>query len=622
MAKPHARFGMGRERIGPGRLSRCGFLTGIVISVALAATGCRPVWAQEEGEAVADVPALLNQAAEQRRLGNLTATLDVLRQASRAVKADPSRGDKHPDNMRVLDMAARTLVDLERYRAALGPLKRVAGLREEANPSAAEDRLALAETLIMTATCLAAGDSPEQAGEVLARARSLLAGTGTAPEARRADAAVAAAAVDEMLGNAAAAAAEFATVVSTHARSLGDKHPAVAAAIAAGPRLGAAPGRDDETERAARAALERLDLSGAGGEQAAVPLLRLLGQLTLAQDRYSEAEALFDRALGISTRQAGAAHPQTLLDRGQKSRVMLLRGKTSEAVAMAEELAAKAEALAAADDGRAGAVLRQLGDVFLVAGRTDRAETMYATARDLDVRVGGDAALAVTDDLLGLGRCALARGDAAAAKVPLEEAMKIRDRRGTAADETSLQLNRERAAAAALAGDIAAMEPLLQAIMDAKPARRNRVDDERLSELFDRAAAAYESAGDAARGRKVREQLLQLRADQHGANHPHVADVSMSFAIARQAAGAWDDAINYYRRALAMWEAGPTKGDGPEVAAVLMPMAECLRATDRPTEARAALERAHAIWVRTLGPGHEVTRTAKTLLDRAGGDRR
>jgi hypothetical protein len=101
----------------------------------------------------------------------------------------------------------------------------------------------------------------------------------------------------------------------------------------------------------------------------------------------------------------------------------------------------------------------------------------------------------------------------------------------------------------------------------------------------------------------------------------------MSFAISRQAAGAWNDALEYYRRALAMWEAGPKTGDGPEVAAVLMPMAECLRATDRPAEARTALERAHAIWVRTLGPGHEVTRTAKSLLDKtppqsSAGDRR
>lgn len=598
-------------------------LAGIVV-VVVSLGG--PAVAQDEGDAAPDLPTLLNQAAELRRSGNLIAALDVLRQASRAVKADPARGERHPDNLAVLTMAAQTLVGLERPQAALSPLKKLAALRGD--PALADtpaDRAAAAGVEGLLAVCLAATGDHKLAREALARARKQVEAAAAPPgapaavEAVVADAEVAIASAKERLGDDEAAVAEFGAVVSKHAAGLGLTHPAVAAALAGGPRIEAAAGRLPAAADMARAGLKRLDSAGSSSDVAALPLLRVITADAIVEDGYSEAEATCDRALAISGEAFGTSHPETLLDRADRAVVMFLRGRQSEAETAGEAVAAAAETLATANDGRAGAVLRSLGDFFLSLGRVDRAERLFATARDLDTRGAGENALSVTDDLLGLGRCRLSAGDAAAAIPILDKALEIRRSQRPAADEGVMQLIRARAEAAAVAGDISTMEPLLAEIIKARPPRRSRMDDERLAALFDAAAACYEAAGRATRGRQTREQLVGLRSEQYGGEHPHVADAWMAFAVSRQSARAWEDAIDCYRRSLAIWEKNPESGsDRPEVAAVLMPLAQCLQATDRKAEARTALERAREIWNRALGPDHEVTRAAEAMIEAVG----
>ena len=599
-------------------------LAGSVAAVA-------PAWsaaADENVEATAGLPALLEKAAQLRRSGDLIAALDVLRQASRVVKADPTRGERHPDNLAVLTMAAQTLIGLERPQAALSPLKKLAVVRGD--PALAEtlspaDRTAAAEVEALLAGCLAATGDQKPAREALARARTLLkaavdpSAAPAAAEAAVAGAEVAIASAKERLGDNQAAATDFGAVVSNHAAGLGLTQPAVAAALAAGPRLEVAAGGLTAAADLARAGLKRLDSAGDGSDVAALPLLRQITAEAVAEDGYSEAEASCDRAVAISSAAYGASHPEALRDRADKALVMMLRGRTAEAEAAAEGLAAAAETLAEVNDGRAAAILRSLADFFLSLGRIDRAERLFTAARDLDTRGAGENSPAVTEDLLGLGRCRLAAADAAAAIAILDKALEIRRSQRPAADEGVMQLVRTRAEAAAVAGDAAAMEPLLTAIVAARPPRQSRLDDERLAGLFDAAAACYEAAGRAARGRQTREQVVRLRSDQYGDAHPHVADVCMSFAVARQSARAWPDAIDYYRRALAIWEKPEPAADRPEIAAVLMPLAQCLEATGRKAEARTALERAREIWVRTLGADHEVTRAAETMLEAVGG---
>jgi tetratricopeptide (TPR) repeat protein len=113
-------------------------------------------------------------------------------------------------------------------------------------------------------------------------------------------------------------------------------------------------------------------------------LLSMLGLLLYGKARYTEAEALYRRALAINEARYGPVHPRVAIDLNNLALVLLDR----ELVGEAEPLFCRAltifETSHGTDDPQLAAVLSNLGNLLYAANRLEEAEPLYRRALAID----------------------------------------------------------------------------------------------------------------------------------------------------------------------------------------------------------------------------------------------
>ena len=559
---------------------------------------------KEDIETGVRVAQILKDAQRKREAGQITEALADLRVANALIKK--AKGAGHPDALPVLDMAGTLLLENGQIVEAQTPLGKAVAMREE---MAAEGQkvppVELAAALVMLARAEMLSGKHEEAGEGLTKAVAIFeSSVGAGHESTLA-------ALEQLansqfaLGDAEAGEATLGQVLERR-RRLG--------AAAKGGLLSTATSLAKARAWSGKAAVAIGPLStvineherGRLDKKLVPPALRQLAELHSETGDADSARQAIERAVAIDRQSYGDNHAAVLIDRLLLTRFDAATGGAESVGASCDPLVARLQQLAASGDQQAAAGLRAAAEVWLAAQEPGRASELYRQALELDKRLVGVDHPDVVADEVGLGRCLLGSGDAAAALPLLDHALALSKRIRGPRHADTLAVTAAVGDCAARAGDRAGAEKHLQAILEAGLPRRSDADEALVCSMVEGVAALQDRAGDRDRAMETRFSIVALRQRQFGEQHERVADVMVRLANARQAAGATADAVALYERAIAILEAvyGP---DHPEVAAVLAPLAVSYRGLGANEQAEQALTRGLAIWEKTVGLNHPVT---------------
>lgn len=588
----------------------------------------------------------LESAQRKREAGDFEQALGDLRAANALVKK--SRGDGHPDQLPLLDLAAEILVENDKMQEAEGPLQKAVGLREVlAREGQSSQEVPLAASLLLLGKVHASLGKYESVVEMLKKAVRML-DTSLGPEhektfqARRElahsvqifeetlgpehpatlKALEELSAVQAALGDWPGAAANARKIIEVKQTKLGAANPETLEAVITLTDLIAHGGAADDAialQAEAIAAAEEADAPAT----VLVPSLRHLATLHLANEDYSPAIDAFTQARDLATAHFGADGAEPLIDRLHLVDVAQKRGDGDPWDAHFEDVVARLRELAGQGDLRAAEGLRLAAGNLLAADSFDRASELFREALALDERLLGPAHVDVAIDQTGLGRCLVGNGDTKAAEALLRTALQTMQREHGPAHAATLEVLTRLAECAVRAGDAKAAEQSVTQILERRVPRQGAHAEEEFCRLVDAAAGLCEKAGDAGKGGALRTKLVAIRRSQFGEMHEHVADVLVSMANARQAARDFTAATAMYEEGIGIYESA-VGAEHPDIAAALLPLSRALRAAGKNDEAERALRRALGIWEATVGPDHEVTlATVKPLaivllaLDRA-----
>jgi hypothetical protein len=576
------------------------------------------------------VEAAVAQAETLRAAGDFDRALETLRSASSLVKK--TKGNDHPDLLPILDAAGQILFAQGKLPEAEVPLTRAVALRDpliEAGqeqygvPQAAAllilgkihaaagrvDRML--GTMKRALAMLDAAVGPEhaftlQARDELVRAVDILQ-KDLEPEhevTARANAELAE--VYAALGDHAAAAAARKRQYEPRAGHLGAGHASTLAAAGEYGRALALAGQWTEAIAVVNAAAAAGEKDAGCDRNALAELLRDSARLHLAVEDYSPAEEAVRRALVLDGGKDGGGEDAAALDEIMLVDIAAARGEFDRADEAVTRLVERLKQRAAAGGATATRSLRVAADVFLEAGAADTAAELLRIALEADGAGGPEAQAAGAEDQLGLARCLLSNGDAAAAATLGEQALKAMRRLHGPSHPLCLSAGILLAETALKARQTDDAWALGRRLIERRCPRLGKKEDERLARLFDGIAALLEKGGRGPDGERLRGDFISLRSRQFGDGHEYVADAYVNLANARQAAGGYADAIVFYRKAIQLQEAA-LGASHPDIAATLLPLARAHRALKQNAEATAALRRALAMWEETAGAEHPVT---------------
>jgi hypothetical protein len=620
---------------------RAGRIVAIGIALAIVGMDVTTIAADPPPAAAAAENAVgkaVEKAAGLRAANKHDEALEVLRQATRAVKQ--SAGEEAAELLPIYELATEILIETEAGEKAAALLQKSlalhAKLLEEAGESDQKLTASHARAILLESRLHAHDGRLLPAVESSARAARMLdrAAGPAAADIPRAVAQLEAAvkAVADLLGPAHESALEANLVAAEALESIGQ---CGAAAARRATRLAAVReslgGADaDSLADACRVALLRLAAGQAGDAvadlesalEAAPPetrgyaaAVRSLGRLQQAAEQFAAARQAFLRAAELDAASPGMTPVAPLHDKLLAATVAFRSGRGPAPTAELDALVAALPAKLAGSDPAAPAVVEALLDAAEIAldvGRPQLAKDLGG--RGLALAKGCPAVPAAERIALAVAaaRPLVGGSEQAKAKAALERAVQ----------EAESQIGRShpqtQAAVLALAECLAvttpaAARPLVERLLAGGAASPRADGDERLVRLFESVGATQESDGSGRTAAAWGDELLRLRREQLGAEHPRVAATCLSLAAGRLGAGAVDAAIARCREAIALQERSLGR-DHPEVAASLLVEGDAYRRGGQFDEAAAAVSRSLSIWEAKAGHWHDATLAAVRSL--------
>lgn len=609
------------------RLPWAGLCLPWLLVVVLPVVGAPP-----EAPAAPDVriETALEQVAKFREAEDYDRALDALRTVSALVKK--AKGADHPDLAAIFDLAGQIFFAQAKYPEAEVPLRKAVAIREPLL-IAGDDGLAVpqAAALMLLGKIHRATGKIDNAVDTMKKAVVLYdASLGPEHEStvRARDELVQAvevfakqlgpdhevtikaneelAAVQESLGELAAAAATWRAVYDGENRRLGAGHARTLKAAGRHARTLALAGRWGDAATFAAGVADAVEGDAGRDRVELAGLYRELADIRLAVEDYSPAEEAVRRALAIDAQVDGAEGTAAALGQATLARVAAARNEFDPQAEAFTRAVERLKNAAAAGEPRAAAGLREAAAALLDAGQHAAAAELFQLAVDTDLRLLDAGHADVAADRLGLGRCAVAAGDPQGAKTMLEQAARALQLTLGSSHPRTLDAVASLAGAAIDARLVDDAAALARRLVAYRAPREGEKNDERLARVFDGTAALLEHAGRQADAARVRDSFIELRTRQFGVGHEYVADAYVNLANARQAAGMSSDAIPLYRKGIEIQEAR-LGAEHPDIAATLLPLARAHRAVRQHEEAAVALRRALVIWEATAGADHPVT---------------
>jgi tetratricopeptide (TPR) repeat protein len=333
---------------------------------------------------------------------------------------------------------------------------------------------------------------------------------------------------------------------------------------------------------------------------------RLLGQLSLAADQLTAADASF-KAVLEATR--ATERVPTCASSGDRCRRILIASRRGIPATSPDELGQELKILAkptpeeriSAADGLAVA-----GGILLSRGEAAAAVEQLARALGMAAALKPPAPELVAELTARLVAAHLAAGDPTAALKIGEPAVAVAERELGAGDARVSFLRVLLADALRRSDQVKKAEAMIDEALTRDLPRPDCGWEEAVVSICDRLATGDGRA-------ELRDRYVAARARQFGDEHPHVGMAWSLFGAARLAAADWSSAVDYLSRAIAVQQA--TLGvEHPEVAATMALLAHAERASGNPAQAAETAARAVAAWERIAGPNHPGTLAAADVL--------
>jgi serine/threonine protein kinase/tetratricopeptide (TPR) repeat protein len=304
-------------------------------------------------------------------------------------------------------------------------------------------------------------------------------------------------------GRPAAAESLYRQVLPARRRVHGPRDPAVARTLNGLALALLAQNRSGESEPLVR---EALAIDRASGRD---PLelgqsLNNLGRVLADGGDYAAAERAFREAMTLRRDRLGDGHPEVDNAVSNLAGALAGRGELAEATRLMEGVVARKRRSMGASHPDLAIDMTRFADMLRAMEAHQRAEVLYREALDIQHRSSRGPTGATATTLLGLGRLALGRGDAAAAERLLRDAWAA-DRVGAANGYArNSEVPRALAASLAAQGRLAEAEPLLLESLSIARASRDR--EARIRAVVRDVVTLYERLGregDAARYRAL-----------------------------------------------------------------------------------------------------------------------
>jgi len=610
----------------------------VAVSLVLAIMGLEvPSTAAEPPPAGAVGPSLA-KAADLRAKGSFDEALEVLRQATRTVKQ--SAGDEATELLPVYELAVEILIETDAFDKAAALLDKSLALHATLLAAAGgfEPKLTAshARALLLEGRMHSHAGRLIPAVESAARAARMLdrAAEPAAADVPRAvvQLEAAAGAVGKLLGPTHESVLEANLLVAQALESIGrcDAAAARRATRLAAMREAAGPADPDALVEACHIARLRMDAGKVAAAvadletalEAAPPetrgyaaAVRTLGRLQMAAEHFTEARQAYLRAADIDTATPGAMPFAPLHDRLLAGMVEFQGGRKQAPIGELDAaVAALPEEMPGSDPSAPAFVegLRDAAEIALAVGRNQQAKELGARGLALAQACPGLSAAERTAMTVAAARPLVVGDETEEAKAALEQVVREAD------EQIGHSHPQTQSAVLALAECLAATAPasatpLVERLLSSGAISPTTETEERLVRLIESVAAKQQADGTGRTASAWGDELLRLRREQWGADHPRVATTCLTLAAGRLGSGDSDAAIARCREAIAIQEKA-LKKDHPEVAAGLLIMAEAHRLNGNFDDAAAALSRSLAIWEAKAGTRREVTLVAVRSL--------
>jgi tetratricopeptide (TPR) repeat protein len=331
--------------------------------------------------------------------------------------------------------------------------------------------------------------------------------------------------------------------------------------------------------------------------------------------RYSEAIAVYERALADSERGLGPEHPDTLNARSSLARAYRMTGRAGDAIRLAERMLADSERAQGPRNPDTMAARSDLAQAYLSAGLRDEATTVLERALAGQEQELGPDHPDTLSALANLAHAYRAAGRVADALPLFERALADRERTQGPDHPDTLTARGNLASAYRAAGRLRDAIGLY---------KRTLADRERVQGPVHPAtitargnlADAYHQARKFKDALPLYERTLADREQVLGADHPDTLTARGNLASAYHSARRLTVALPLYERTLADCERilGP---DHPDTLTSRENLAHAYHTVGRLTEALALFKGALADCERVLGPDHPLTVAARENYEAA-----
>ncbi len=327
-----------------------------------------------------------------------------------------------------------------------------------------------------------------------------------------------------------------------------------------------------------------------------------LGFVYEAQDRFAEAEPLFQRALTIYENALGSEHPYVATTLDNLARLYKTQGRYAEAEPLYKRALAIHEQTLGPDHPDVAVSLKKLAVIYKLQNRYPEAEHLYQRVLAIREQSLGPGDLSMADSLNDLAALYQEQGRGSEAEHLCQRALTIIEQAlGPDHPEMATSLN-ILAVLYADQGRYIEAESLYKRALVIREQTMG-IDHPYVAVILNNLATLYISQGRFAEAEPLCQRALKIHEKTLGSGHLQVANSLNTLAEVYRSQGRYAEAEPLYKRALKIDEKA-LGSQHPDVALILNNLAALYDSQGRYAEAESLYKHALKIYEKVLGSQH------------------
>ena len=356
-----------------------------------------------------------------------------------------------------------------------------------------------------------------------------------------------------------------------------------------------------EAEKQFKAAIEEAEKFGPGDTRLATSL-SYLAEVYVVQQKYAEAEPLYQRALEIREKAKGPEHHDVLVSLNNLAAVYYVHGKYAEAESFYKRSLSILEKVQGPDSPEVATILNNLAELYRAQGKYAEAEPLYKRLLIIEEKALGPDDPNVAASLNNLALLYANQGKYSEAEPLYRRALTIQQKAfGADHPEVAATLN-----------NLAELYRRQRKYSEAEPLYKNSLaivekaegpDHPHVAASLNNLAQLYDDQGKHSEAEPLYRRSLEIREKALGPDHPDVAESLYNLAALCRVQGRYAEAEPLYRRALAIQEKA-LGADHQEVAGTLNNLGELYYSQSNYSGAEPIFKRSLTIREKALGSEH------------------